>query len=92
MERVLCPLSSIPIHSGLLARTIFRTAVRRKSWGILPPRPASWQARRQETAGCAGRGDGTRRGSQGSGQDGLAIGFLACRGAAQAGTSPFQCS
>ena len=34
-ERVLCPVSCIATFSGTPARTRFRTAVRRKSWGIL---------------------------------------------------------
>ncbi len=38
--RVLCPVICMATRSGTPALTRLRTAVRRKSWGILPGRPA----------------------------------------------------
>ena len=44
IERVLCPVSCIATRSGTPRRTMFRTAVRRRSWGMRPGQPAAAQA------------------------------------------------
>src|SRR5216683_6043739 len=44
MLRVRWPLTAIATRSGTPARTMFRAAVRRRSWNSLSGTPAAWQA------------------------------------------------
>src|SRR5713101_3142447 len=44
MERVRWPVIAMATRSGTPARTMFRAAVRRRSWNSLSGTPAAWQA------------------------------------------------